>query len=343
MKLNESFDVDDKFKSVSGSISVSSIKTDRSVSKTPTISLQDSMGTEAVMDSSVGHSVSRSSSLSSHDSMSPSKNYLGRPPLTLSQSSIRSSKNRNTTKEVNRHKNMTRDAGYLLDAKETNEGWCKRLSNWIMDIPLDEWDGVVVDTTGHVSELHLSGRDLDGVFSQALCRLSGLRKLFLDNNKLTGQLPRYIKHLDKLEILDLSHNQFKGELPTEFAELKKLQYLSLSKNMFCGQFGNKIQRNLDLRHIDVSYNMFTEDDLNFLEYLEELCVFNMKNNSFCCKAIYLPTKIITLRHLTVCDFDSSCMKYSEEVGSFLETLCISGKAGKPFSHAFPITSLPSSS
>ena len=67
-------------------------------------------------------------------------------------------------------------------------GWT-HAEGWLGDVPLDEWYGVDVDSSGLVSTVGLAGNGLSGGLPSRLGDLAGLTALRIGDNALTGRLP----------------------------------------------------------------------------------------------------------------------------------------------------------
>lgn len=104
--------------------------------------------------------------------------------------------------------------------------------NWTSNEPLSTWYGVVTDTNGSVTELHLTGNGMTGTLPD-LTPLSSLTTLSLGSNSISGTVPDLSK-LIHLSVLDLSFNKFSGSVPNLNA-LTNLEWLSLNNNQLTGQ------------------------------------------------------------------------------------------------------------
>ena len=99
-----------------------------------------------------------------------------------------------------------REALVALYNTTNGENW-ENSDNWLSDAPLGEWEGVVTNDDGRVTELNLN-----------------------DNVNLGGELPAELGSLSNLETLDLSNNNLGGELPAELGSLSNLTVLDLFNN-----------------------------------------------------------------------------------------------------------------
>ncbi len=68
-------------------------------------------------------------------------------------------------------------------------------TNWLSDLPLDQWHGVSVDDLGRVTGLDLSANRLSGSIPAELADLANLGYLYLYNNNLSGPIPTELANL----------------------------------------------------------------------------------------------------------------------------------------------------
>ncbi len=110
------------------------------------------------------------------------------------------------------------------------------LLNWSAQIPLSQWDGVVIDgSPARITGLYLYSRKLTGEVPGQLGRLTGLETLWLHDNRLSGELPATLGGLSRLEQLSLNRNRLSGGLPAALGSLANLEYMSLSRNLLTGE------------------------------------------------------------------------------------------------------------
>ena len=93
-------------------------------------------------------------------------------------------------------------------------------NNWLRDVPIGEWSGVITDDNGRVTELYLY--ELSGEIPPELGNLANLVWLFLEGNQLSGEIPPELGNLANLAILFLIENQLSGEIPPELGNLANL-------------------------------------------------------------------------------------------------------------------------
>ena len=124
------------------------------------------------------------------------------------------------------------DCAILLDAKATLAG--DAALNWSRDVPLEDWDGIVVDRrTVRIAWLDLPEAGLTGRIPPSLGDLSRLEVLVLNGNRLTGPIPPEIAGIPGLRTLHLEHNRLTGAIPPQLAAVPDL-WLDLSGNRLEG-------------------------------------------------------------------------------------------------------------
>ena len=106
--------------------------------------------------------------------------------------------------------------------------------NWLSDAPVEEWSGVVIDSSQRVVSLRLWGNQLTGPIPPEVANLNRLRALSLGKNQLTGPIPSELGRLAGLKFLDLSDNQLSGSIPQELGNLTRLHSLELNGNQLTG-------------------------------------------------------------------------------------------------------------
>ncbi len=94
---------------------------------------------------------------------------------------------------------------------------------------MDAWFGITV-VDGDVTEIKLSGNNLEGTIPVAFSNLKKLEYIYFYNNKLTGSIPLYFDQFLSLSYLNLGINRFTGDMPEELGNITSLTYLSLYDN-----------------------------------------------------------------------------------------------------------------
>ena len=105
---------------------------------------------------------------------------------------------------------------------------------WLSESPIGEWYGVSTGADGRVTDIDLSGNDLDGAIPREISGLSNLASVYLGNNNLSGEIPPELGMLSNLRVLDLSANALSGGIPPELGNLFNLQSLTLLGNRLSG-------------------------------------------------------------------------------------------------------------
>ena len=106
--------------------------------------------------------------------------------------------------------------------------------NWLTDVPIEEWRGVITNRVGRVTELVLGDNNLNGPIPTELGNLGSLEGLRLSRNDLSGPIPPELGSLANLETLFLGDNELTGAIPPELGNLANLEILSLFDNRLTG-------------------------------------------------------------------------------------------------------------
>ena len=168
----------------------------------------------------------------------------------------------------------------LLYDETNGPDWIKR-SNWLSDMPLSDWSGVVTNENGQIralnlqdnnlsgpipselasltslEQLDLRGNQLTGTIPPELASIVGLQKLVLAFNRLSGSIPSGLASLVNLRELDLGVNQLSGSVPPELASLTSLQSLKLGLNQLTGSVPAGLASLTNLRELDLRFNMLS--------------------------------------------------------------------------------------
>ena len=62
-----------------------------------------------------------------------------------------------------------------------------RQTNWLSSHPVSEWEGIQVDSSGHVTAISLPNNGLNGHLSAAIAQLTQLVSIDLSGNSISGQ------------------------------------------------------------------------------------------------------------------------------------------------------------
>ena len=146
-------------------------------------------------------------------------------------------------------------------------------TNWLSELPLDEWFGVTATSEDRVTELNLRDNNLSGSLPREIGQLTGLTALNLPYNKLTGQIPPDLGRLDDLTELNLFNNTLSGSIPSQLGGLSRLEQLMLAANKLTGFIPTELGLLSNLSSLNVFNNMLTGPvpaEIGQLITLEEL-------------------------------------------------------------------------
>ena len=148
---------------------------------------------------------------------------------------------------------LVSDCEALLEARGSLVGTgATRSLNWMADIPISDWYGVLMSgTPRRVTALRLRGRNEDpeegiaeaklkGSIPPELGRLSMLRDVNLRTNELSGSIPAELGDLTNLVRLNLHTNMLSGPIP-DLSDLTGLEELYLANNAEYNPDGSKVQ------------------------------------------------------------------------------------------------------
>ncbi len=127
-------------------------------------------------------------------------------------------------------------------------------SNWLSDLPLDQWHGVVTNSAGKVFKLILQTNNLTGEIPTSIGNLSNLDIMILDGNNLHGEIPPSIGKLSNLYTLWLSLNNLVGSIPASIGKLNFLNQLALGNNRLTGSIPPQLGQLANLQYLRLDYN-----------------------------------------------------------------------------------------
>ena len=187
------------------------------------------------------------------------------------------------------------------------ENWNNN-ANWLTELPIRQWHGVINDASGRVTRLLLESNGLAGEIPKELGSLSNLKRLELGNNDLTGEIPRELGNLSdletllllgstsrltgglsggipkelgnlsKLEALHLKFNQLTGEIPTELGNLTSLETLLLDYNGLSGEIPAELGSLSNLTRLMLGHNQLSGDIPKELGNLSNLKWLSLEGN-----------------------------------------------------------------
>lgn len=128
------------------------------------------------------------------------------------------------------------------------EQWINN-SNWLSDLPVNEWYGVSV-VNKKVIFLDLSNNNLSGKLPSEIGDLVNLQMLNLANSNLEGAIPESIGNLKLLTNLNLADNGLTGDIPEEIKNLINLNELLLVNNKLSSLPNLSALQNLEILSIE---------------------------------------------------------------------------------------------
>lgn len=168
----------------------------------------------------------------------------------------------------------------LVRLYEATDGadWTNK-TNWLVNIEVCSWYGVICDGNQRVVKIELNSNNLIGEIPTSIgAGLPYVTDLVLYDNDLSGVIPDSLGNFSSLEILDLSENSFTGIEPL-YDACDTLQQLFLGVNPFSGSFPSWINEEcVNLRWLGMCNMGLTGDfpDLSGLNSL--ISVFVCQNN-----------------------------------------------------------------
>ncbi|KAL5552697.1 hypothetical protein UlMin_040098 [Ulmus minor] len=114
-----------------------------------------------------------------------------------------------------------------IEIASTNEGDPCVPVSW-------EWVNCSSTAPPRITNINLSGKNLNGEIPPELNNMDELTELWLDGNSLTGTLPD-MTNLINLKILHLENNKLSGQLPSFLGSLPSLKEMYIQNNSFSGE------------------------------------------------------------------------------------------------------------
>ncbi|MCK4664208.1 MAG: hypothetical protein KAT68_15170 [Bacteroidales bacterium] len=148
----------------------------------------------------------------------------------------------------------------LLDLYNSTNGanWTNN-TNWLNGETNEDfanWYGITL-TNGDITEINLTGNNLNGQIPQNISDLSMLKRFTVDNNQINGQLPETIGNLENLQYLFLSQNKLNGQIPASICNLNELRFLNLSNNELTGTIPGSIGNLTNLTNLYLNNNLLS--------------------------------------------------------------------------------------
>ncbi len=151
----------------------------------------------------------------------------------------------------------------------------KNNTNWLSDLQISRWYGVVTNYRGKVIELNLAENNLVGSIPPEIGDLTELAELSLSGNKLSGPIPIELGSLARLRILFLYSNRLTGNVPKELGNLSNLRNLRLDFNRLTGEIPPELGNLVKLENFEILENNLSgeiPDELGDIPGLRQLFV-----------------------------------------------------------------------
>jgi len=166
---------------------------------------------------------------------------------------------------------------YLLELLQgdSKKDFFQNASGWVLASPTCEWEGISC-IAGDVTEIDLSGRNLEGTLPKGIGQIKSLTSISLASNRYGGTVPTTWASFPLLKTLDLSENVLEGTLPVMASE--SVKYYLLGYNRFSGMLPKDFAKNgANMIIYDVGFNELTGTIPNLdnkFPLLEELDLSN---------------------------------------------------------------------
>jgi hypothetical protein len=187
------------------------------------------------------------------------------------------------------------------------------------NLPLKKWMGLNLDSAGHVQEIRLPQRFLEGTLpSEAFSIFPSLKYIDLssnlirgpltktlgktleafelDNNFLTGTIPLSWTKSTTIKSIQLGFNQIIGPIPSEIGKMTQLEIFSLESNSLESSIPSDIANCTSIQVLDIGRNKFVGTIPSQLGNLRQLQYLDLSQNSFADGT--LPLNIFQLTNLS---------------------------------------------
>nr|XP_023925127.1 probable LRR receptor-like serine/threonine-protein kinase At1g56140 [Quercus suber] len=152
-----------------------------------------------------------------------------------------------------------------------------------------------------LTALNLGKTYMTGKLSSSIGNLKQLRFLRLGANALSGELPKELGNLTDLRRLFLGPNNFTGSLPSELGNLKKLDLIYIHSCGFSGEIPSTFSNLKNLQFVWASDNELTGRIPEFIGNWSSLRFLRLEGNSFEGPIPSTFSNLTSMRHLMISD------------------------------------------
>ncbi|CAA7013862.1 unnamed protein product [Microthlaspi erraticum] len=161
-----------------------------------------------------------------------------------------------------------------------------------------------VNSTCHVTEIHLESFSLPGIFPPEFGNLTRLQEIDLPRNYISGSIPTTLSRIP-LKILSVTGNRLSGPIPPQFGAISTLADVNLEDNLLTGSLPSNLGNLRSLVRLLLSANNFTGQIPESLSNLKNLTEFRIDGNSLSGK---IPDFIGNWTQLNRLDLQGTSMK-----------------------------------
>ncbi len=136
---------------------------------------------------------------------------------------------------VNAQCDRERDSLALVTFYNTTSGL-----NWNLVEPMNQWDGIFLNSSGCVDIIALNNNNITGVIGEEFSELKQLREWQMANNNLSGNLPIAIGDMSLLKGILLYDNNLAGSIPASLAQISTLERVYLQGNDLSGCYPEEL-------------------------------------------------------------------------------------------------------
>ncbi|KAI7730092.1 hypothetical protein M8C21_033298 [Ambrosia artemisiifolia] len=154
-----------------------------------------------------------------------------------------------------------------------------------LGLGFNNFKGTLPDSLSEMTNLErfdVSSNQISGEIPPGICGLgfgSGLKVLYLQNNRLSGSIPESIGNCSELVSLDLSFNSLIGNIPKSFRNLSKLQDLIIWMNLLTGEIPEELMYLSNLENLILDFNYLTGSIPASLSNCTNLNWISLSNNN----------------------------------------------------------------